>query len=474
PSLAKPTTRLLAPDLHRGLLMAIMAMDHLALGINTWQHGTNIDGETDGIIVRRWNFTTAYIIRTFTHFCAPGFMFLLGMGVVFLSKSRTRLGWSASRMLQYYAMRGFVLTAVTVLWGVLWSGGQLWFMNMVLFALGLNYFLAGILWLSMNQTENRLADRTGAAYGRLNDDGDDEQGGVNQPLLQGRGPARESERAATASSLSWHIHNTILAILSVITIWWNIWLSDNHGHCSIETESPDGTPRNSFLGIWFWPVMTEHVMSNFPPLAWLSFAILGLLYGRILSARKWTTSAIVMGHVAMGVVFSIIFVATRLLRIGNLSEDCLHTPAQHHHTTNENPYLASPASFFYIIKYPPDVAFWAFTMAGNLFALAAFSAIPARIAQRFSLLLSYGTSSLFFYVVHICIVMSPVGQLMIRIFGQETDHASPTDPENFKGVTNLFIYFAIWLTLLLIMWPACHYYSRFKSTKHADSLWRFF
>ncbi|KAM0449512.1 hypothetical protein ACHAO4_007532 [Trichoderma viride] len=488
PSLAKPTTRLLAPDLQRGLLMAIMAMDHLALGINTWEHGTNIDGETDGIIVRRWNFTTAYIVRTFTHFCAPGFMFLLGMGVVFLSKSRTRLGWSAGRMLQYYAMRGFVLTAVTVLWGVLWSGGQLWFMNMVLFALGLNYFLAGILWLTMNETENRLADvlercllmldkRTGAAYGRWNDDADDDEQGVSQPLLQGRRhTARESERAATASSLSWHIHNIFLAILSVITIWWNIWLSDNHGHCSIETESPDNlhTTRNSFLGIWFWPVMTEHVMSNFPPLAWLSFAILGLLYGRILSARKWTTSAIVMAHVAMGVVFSIIFVGTRLLRVGNLSEDCLHTPAQHHQTTNENPYLASPASFFYIIKYPPDVAFWAFTMAGNLFALAAFSAIPARIAQRFSLLLSYGTSSLFFYVVHICIVMSPIGQLMISIFGQDTDHGSPTNPETHKGVTNLFVYFAIWLALLLVMWPACHYYSRFKSTKHADSLWRFF
>jgi hypothetical protein len=101
PSLAKPTTRLLAPDLHRGLLMAIMAMDHLALGLNTWEHGTNRDGEMDGVVVRRWNFTTAYIVRTFTHLCAPGFMFLLGMGVVFLSKSRTRLGWSAGRLLHY-------------------------------------------------------------------------------------------------------------------------------------------------------------------------------------------------------------------------------------------------------------------------------------------------------------------------------------------------------------------------------------
>ncbi|KAM0254557.1 hypothetical protein ACHAQJ_006663 [Trichoderma viride] len=413
PPIAKPTARLLAPDLQRGLLMAIMALDHLALSLNTWQHGTNIDGEMDGIVVRRWNFTTAYVVRTLTHLCAPGFTFLLGMGVVFLSQSRTRLGWSAGRLMQYYAMRGFVLTAVTVVWGYLGTGGQLWFMNMVLFSLAIDYVLAGILWLAIDRTEKWFAEvlercllmldkRVGKVYDGGDADADDE-GGVGQPLLLGRRhEARESERAAIASSLSWHIHNITLAILSVVTIWWNIWLSEDHGRCNIETESSTGsvstyfmpTSKHPLLGVWFWSVVSEHVMSNFPPMAWLSFAILGLLYGRILSARKWTTSAIAIGHVSVGVIFSIIFVLTRLLRMGNLSEDCLHTPAQHHQTAKRNPYLASPASFFYIVKYPPDVAFWAFTMACNLFLLAAFSSIPAHIAKRFSLLLSYVSSCL--------------------------------------------------------------------------------
>ncbi|KAL7952049.1 hypothetical protein V8C42DRAFT_350308 [Trichoderma barbatum] len=442
PPTIKPTARLLAPDLQRGLLMALMAMDHLALGLNTCQHGTNIDGEMDGLIVRRWNFTTAYIVRTFTHLCAPGFTFLLGMGVVLLSQSRTRLGWSAGRLMQYYAMRGFVLTAVTTAIGFLASGGQLWFMNVVLFSLAVDYVLAGMMWLLMDGTEKWLSEvlergllimdkRSGAVYVAGDDDDEDEEGGASQPLLLGRRhAARESERAATASSLSWHAHNIFLVILS-----------------------------HPLLAIWFWFVSTERVMSNFPPMAWLSFAILGLLYGRILCARKWTPSAIAIGHASAGTIFSVLFVLTRLL---------------HAQTANENPYLASAASFFYIIKYPPDVAFWAFTMAGNLFLLGAFSTIPVHIAKRFDMLLSFGTSSLFFYVVHLNLVMSPLGTLLKTIFGTEAGHSDPMHPGNTKGITNLFAYFVFWCALLLIMWPACFYYSRFKSTRHADSLWRFF
>ncbi|RFU79685.1 hypothetical protein TARUN_2553 [Trichoderma arundinaceum] len=492
--IAKPTTRLLAPDLQRGLLMAVMALDHVALGLNTWRHGTNVDGEMDGIIVRRWNFTTAYIVRTLTHLCAPGFTFLLGMGVVFLSQSRTRLGWSTGRLMRYYAMRGFILTAVTALMGFVGTGGQVWFVNVVLFALAMDYVLAGMLWLLIDRTEKWFAtilercllskDKCAVAvYDAGDDDVDDEEGGISQPLLVGqRHAARASERAASASLSSWHTHNILLVILSVVTIWWNIWLSDNHGHCSIETELLDNSAstrfipssRHPLLGIWFWFVESEHVMSNFPPMAWLSFAILGLLYGRILSARKWTTSAITIGHVSAGIIFSTIFVLTRLLRLGNLSEDCLHTPAQHHQTATENPYLASPASFFYIVKYPPDVAFWAFTMAGNLFLLAAFSSIPTHLAKRFTLLLDFGASSLFFYVVHLSIVMSPLGTLLKKTFGEDSGHPDSTNPGSTLGITNLFAYFALWSVLLLIMWPACYYYSRFKSTRHVDSLWRFF
>ncbi|CCF33942.1 hypothetical protein CH063_06035, partial [Colletotrichum higginsianum] len=38
-----PPPRALAPDLLRGLLMALMAMDHNVIGLNSWPHSTGPD-----------------------------------------------------------------------------------------------------------------------------------------------------------------------------------------------------------------------------------------------------------------------------------------------------------------------------------------------------------------------------------------------------------------------------------------------
>lgn len=72
PKPSQPRTRVLAPDLLRGLLMALMAMDHTALALNTWQHGTGRDSESDSAVIRSWNRPVAYAVRTLTHLCGAG------------------------------------------------------------------------------------------------------------------------------------------------------------------------------------------------------------------------------------------------------------------------------------------------------------------------------------------------------------------------------------------------------------------
>lgn len=471
----KSSTRALAPDLLRGLLMMIMAFDHAALALHTWEHGTGRVAEADGQIVRNWNFTTAYIVRTLTHLCGSGFTFLLGMGVVYLGRSRTKLGWSPARLARYFAVRSVVLTVVTIAFGFLVTGGQLWFMNAVLFSLAVDYLLAGLLWLGISKTEVLLAGaiaRTRKDAGETTEDSDDD--GVSQPLLREREASRTTE--SYDAFLSWSIHNVLLAVLSVVTIFWNIWLSDDGGVCSTDKKdvSTLTSPSHPLLRVWFWVIMEPgtHIMSGFPPMAWLSFAILGMLYARIMTARPWSRQASVMGHILGAIVFSILFILTRVLHIGNLSENCLQTPDQATHP-HQNPYLASLASFFYVVKYPPDVAFFALTMAGNLLLLAVFTAIPPRIAKRFTMLLDFGTSALFFYIVHM-LALFGFGILAVAVFGHETDVPDPMDPSKTRGIDNLFGYFGFWAVMMLVLWPVCRAYSRFKSGKAADSIWRFF
>src|SRR5690349_21591826 len=80
--------RAMAPDLLRGLLMVLQALDHCAVALHTWEHGVALDMERDGVVVDSWNHATAWTIRMLTHLCAPGFFFLLGMGIVYFGRSR--------------------------------------------------------------------------------------------------------------------------------------------------------------------------------------------------------------------------------------------------------------------------------------------------------------------------------------------------------------------------------------------------
>lgn len=466
----KPSTRALAPDLLRGLLMVIMAMDHMAIALHTWEHGTGRGNEGDGVVVRRWNFPAAYVVRTLTHLCGGGFTFLLGMGVVYLTRSRTAMGWSASRLVRYFALRALVLTLVTALFGVVVTAGKIWFMNAVMFSLAVDYFLAGVLYLIMMKTERLLAVWLARIMPTESLDDDD----ADQPLLSDRVSRSGAAKTSKAESLSWHIHNGLLLVLSIVTICWNIWLSENHGYCrdTASTDNLSVMSDNVWRDIWFWPVQTEHVMSVFPPMAWLSFAVVGLLYGRIIVARPWSRRAMGVGTMFAASLFMLVFVLTRLLRFGNLSEGCLETP-EHDAHPDANPYLVSVASFMYVVKYPPDVAFWAFTLAGNLFLLAGFGAIPTAISKRFTMLLDFGTSALFFYIVHMFVVFG-LGIGSVALFGHDTGVTDPMDPSNSMGIDNLFGYFGLWALAMLILWPICRWYSRFKSTKSANSIWRFF
>lgn len=464
---AKSAARALAPDLLRGLLMVLMALDHNGLMLRSWAHGTAIDGEQDSGYAREWNRPAAYAARTLSHLCAPGFTFLLGMGVVYFGRSRTNLGWSAGRMVRHFLVRAVVLTAVSVVMGWVWSYGQVWFLNIVLFALGVDYLIAGLVWLGVSKTEQSLAKALLRVLPERK--GDDH----TEPLLQNRqgeediAPDRAIIRAA---DISWHVHNVALMALAVVTVWWNIWLSPTGGYCGVEPVPK--MPDHMLIRIWFYSVEGPRVLSGFPPLGWLSFAILGLVYGRVILARSWSAKAISIGNALVGAGFALVFVLTRLLHFGNLSEDCLQMAEHIGAPAGANQYLASVESFFYLVKYPPDVAFWSFTMAGNFFLLAFFGAIPPALSSRvFKPLLVYGTSALFFYVVHIY-MLAACAQIFIAWLGVEV-----TDPFTGKpaqGVTTLWGYFANWALVLAILYPLCQWYGAFKRTKGPDSIWRFF
>ncbi|OAR01817.1 hypothetical protein LLEC1_00682 [Akanthomyces lecanii] len=432
----KLQTRVLGPDLLRGLLMMFMAMDHLGMALRPWEHGLGKYAEQDGVPVDEWNRTAGYLVRSLTHLCAPGFTLLLGMGVVYLGVSRRAQGWGAPRLLRYFALRMAVLTVVMVAHGVLLTAGQLWFLNIVLFALAVDYFLTGAVWLAVDAMETKLAGLLATAVfvdedaARSHDSDSD----AEQPLLHAGRPLTGTAEAK-AARVSWHVQNLLLAVLSVVTIFWNIWLSEDQGQCAVTTSGPpdaasaatdwDDREMDTYwwLRLWFWQANGPGVLSAFPPLAWLSFAI---------------------------------------------------TPENRAHPTRSQ-YLVSPAAFFYTIKYPPDVAFWALTLSANILLMAALGRVPVNFARNWLVVvLDFGTTSLFFYVVHMPVVFV-TGWAMCTLFGHETDQKGPSSVlVSDKVIDNAFGFFGVWVLCLLIMWPLCRWYGQFKFGKPSDSLWRIF
>lgn len=81
------TGRQIAPDLLRGFLMAAMAIDHTAVSMGAYPHGTGVQGEKASQVIVEWSSDLAYSLRTLTHLCASGFTMLLGMGVAYFVQS---------------------------------------------------------------------------------------------------------------------------------------------------------------------------------------------------------------------------------------------------------------------------------------------------------------------------------------------------------------------------------------------------
>lgn len=91
-------------DLQRGLIMVVMALDHCSffLGKTHWL-------EFWGIPLSLYPSEFAFLTRWVTHFCAPGFAFLMGASLALLASSRQRAGWTHRQVRWFLVKRGLLL-----------------------------------------------------------------------------------------------------------------------------------------------------------------------------------------------------------------------------------------------------------------------------------------------------------------------------------------------------------------------------
>ena len=129
-------SRLIPIDMLRGLLIVLMALDHANYHI-AQQHSM---GEYWGGPTPVYPTSLHFLTRFVTHLSAPGFFFLLGVGMIFFAQSRLRKGWSWGRIGQHFLIRGLLLILMQIIFvNLIWLISPLsfprWYIG-VLAALG--------------------------------------------------------------------------------------------------------------------------------------------------------------------------------------------------------------------------------------------------------------------------------------------------------------------------------------------------
>jgi uncharacterized membrane protein len=163
--LSAQVPRLVSVDVLRGLVMVIMALDHVR-DFMTYQRFAPEDvAHTSGAL---------FFTRFITHFCAPVFAFLAGTGA-FLATSR---GKSVQQVSRFFFTRGLwlvilELTVVDFAWGfVPWAhAGVIWVLGWSMVAMALIVRLPvrwiAMLGMGMVATHNLLDRMNPASLGKL-------------------------------------------------------------------------------------------------------------------------------------------------------------------------------------------------------------------------------------------------------------------------------------------------------------------
>lgn len=102
------TSRYLALDALRGLIVVLMAVDHANYFV-AQQHSS---GEHWGGPFPAYADALSFMTRLITHPVAPGFAFLMGTGMVLFAASRRERGWSEWAIVRHFLIRGALLVAL--------------------------------------------------------------------------------------------------------------------------------------------------------------------------------------------------------------------------------------------------------------------------------------------------------------------------------------------------------------------------
>lgn len=199
------------------------------------------------------------------------------------------------------------------------------------------------------------------------------------------------------------------------------------------------------------PGVPVHVA--YPLIPWVGVMAAGYGFGALLQLPHRQRRAETL---ALGVILTLTFIGLRLTNVYG----------------DPSPWASQPEaartllSFLNLQKYPPSLLFLLMTLGPALIVLAAADR-PAGKFGRF--LITFGRVPLFYYVLHLYVIHAlAVGIVYLQcretpawLFSFPPGHAGQDSAGNSLGV-NLPLLYAIWLGVVIALYPLCRWFAGVK------------
>ena len=209
----------------------------------------------------------------------------------------------------------------------------------------------------------------------------------------------------------------------------------------------------------FFNFAGKKVFVMYPILPWIGIIALGYSLGSLysnkidVSQRKKTLLWLGLGSI-------VLFVGIRFI---NLYGDASLW-------SNQPDAAFTVLSFINVTKYPPSLLYGLITLGPACIFLALFEKKPGWLGRRFSV---YGRVPMFYYILHIYLIHL-LAMFATTLCGHKWSDmiwTSLINNEKLKGYGfSLSIVYLVWIVVILILYPLCKWYDKYK-TNHKEKWW---
>lgn len=391
-TLTAPAKRIESIDILRGLVMVIMALDH----VRDYFHSTAF---TDDPLNLATTTPSLFFTRFVTHYCAPVFVFLSGTSIYLQSLRKT-----TKELSNFLLKRGLWLIFIEIFVNTLfWTFNPLYsFINMqVLWAIGVSMIILAIF--------------------------------IRLPFR-------------------------VILITGLLIVLF-------HNLLDIPESAKDFKPGIAWKifhsGGGFMYAPNQYIDFFYPFVPWTGLMMLGYCMG-IFYTGKYTVPSRRKILAWLGIGLILLFVVLRFTNEYGDPRDW----------SEQRTGLFTVLSFMNVQKYPPSLLFMCITIGPGLLFLAFIEPIKNRITGFFR---TFGRTAFFYYILHVLLIHILVG---INFFAK--GHTMKEAMELMQNIPFLFIIpgegyrllivYLIWFAVVLMLYPICRWYDKYKTT-HKEKKW---